>query len=99
LTNAFDDPFNRGTRTIRMNLNRYLKGMIEVMDDNRLARKNSPEGMQAAVAYERRNEDRRKVPSEGFSYISVVGWICRREQCRRQDDKIDLFQTTFWHEE
>jgi hypothetical protein len=36
---------------------------------------------------ERRNgTDRRKAPACGFTYISTVGWICRREQFRREDD-------------
>ena len=35
---------------------------------------------------ERRDQDRRKEPCEGFTYVSTVGWICRREQCRRKDD-------------
>jgi len=35
---------------------------------------------------ERRSEDRRKQPSEGFTRISIVGWICRRERSRRQED-------------
>ena len=30
--------------------------------------------------------DRRKVPACGFTYVSTVGWICRREQFRRKDD-------------
>ncbi len=37
--------------------------------------------------YERRNgTERRKEPSCGFTFISTVGWICRREQFRRKDD-------------
>ena len=35
---------------------------------------------------DRRNNDRRKEPCEGFTYVSMVGWICRREQSRRKDD-------------
>jgi hypothetical protein len=31
-------------------------------------------------------EDRRREPSEGFAYISSVGWIDRRERLRRKDD-------------
>ncbi len=31
-----------------------------------------------------REDDRRKEPCEGFTYISTVGWICRRERFRRQ---------------
>jgi hypothetical protein len=35
---------------------------------------------------ERSTEDRRKQPSEGFTRISTVGWICRREKTRREGD-------------
>ena len=35
---------------------------------------------------DRRNNDRRKEPCEGFTYVSMVGWICRREQTRRKDE-------------
>ena len=38
----------------------------------------------------RRNVERRKDTAEGFSYVSTVGWICRREQCRRKDDPFDF---------
>ena len=38
---------------------------------------------------DRRCIDRRKSPGEGFTYVSTVGWICRREQCRRRDDPFD----------
>jgi hypothetical protein len=38
---------------------------------------------------DKRKTDRRRLPSKGFTYISQVGWICRREQCRRCDDTID----------
>ncbi len=31
-------------------------------------------------------EDRRGEPSAGFTYISLVGWIDRREIHRRKDD-------------
>ena len=31
-------------------------------------------------------EDRRREPGEGFTYISTVGWIDRRERLRRKDD-------------
>ena len=30
--------------------------------------------------------DRRKVMSEGYTYVSCVGWICRREHNRRSID-------------
>ena len=35
---------------------------------------------------DRRDQDRRKDPCEGYTYVSTVGWICRREQSRRKDD-------------
>lgn len=33
---------------------------------------------------DRRKKDRRQKDSEGFTYINVVGWICRREKKRRK---------------
>jgi hypothetical protein len=41
---------------------------------------------QDAGLNDRRNNDRRKEPCEGYTYVSMVGWICRREQSRRKDD-------------
>ncbi|MGD9365075.1 MAG: hypothetical protein PVH87_05220 [Desulfobacteraceae bacterium] len=38
----------------------------------------------------RLREERRKLPSNGFTYISSVGWIDRRERLRRKDDP-DVF--------
>lgn len=35
----------------------------------------------------RRSEDRRTNECEGYTYISTVGWICRREKCRRKNDE------------
>jgi hypothetical protein len=38
--------------------------------------------------FERRDgTDRRRAPACGYTYISTVGWICRREQFRRRDDR------------
>jgi hypothetical protein len=31
--------------------------------------------------------DRRTRKSKGVAYISIVGWICRREQTRRKNDR------------
>jgi hypothetical protein len=31
--------------------------------------------------------DRRTRKSKGSAYISIVGWICRREQARRKNDR------------
>ncbi len=53
--------------------------------------KKSPEIMPKKGERRSKDGDRRKVPSRGFARISVVGWICRREQCRRKDDKLKFF--------
>lgn len=37
---------------------------------------------------ERRQGERREVKSNGYAYITTVGWICRREKCRRNGDKL-----------
>jgi hypothetical protein len=34
----------------------------------------------------RLEKDRRRKPSKGFTYISSVGWIDRREKLRRKND-------------
>ena len=54
----------------------------------------APKDKQPAVAIDHRNGERRKVPAEGFAYISMVGWICRREQCRRRGDHLVCDQPT-----
>lgn len=42
------------------------------------------------VHLENRQEgDRRNEPSKGFTYISTVGWIDRRERRRRRDDPLN----------
>jgi hypothetical protein len=38
----------------------------------------------------RQEHDRRAEPSNGFTYISSVGWIDRRERLRRKDDPLDF---------
>ena len=60
------------------------------MEDNKLTQKKSPKEKKAALR--QRKEDRRKVPSKGYARMPMVGWICRREQCRRSDDKMDWIQ-------
>lgn len=35
---------------------------------------------------ERRGKDRRAKRCEGYIYIDIVGWYCRRAQNRRKDD-------------
>ena len=66
--------------------------MVNVMNDNSAFLKTLDEELQSTAAFRQRTEDRRKVPSMGFAYISVVGWICRREQYRRRDSKMDTYR-------
>lgn len=40
-------------------------------------------------ADDRRDQERRQTESEGFIYIPMVGWYCRRDQTRRSDDTIE----------
>ena len=40
---------------------------------------------QAVHLENQREKDRREEPCEGLTYISTVGWICRREIIRRKD--------------
>jgi hypothetical protein len=35
-----------------------------------------------------RKADRRQNECEGYAYIEMVGWIDRREKCRRDGDRI-----------
>jgi hypothetical protein len=37
----------------------------------------------------RQEQDRRNEPGKGFTYITTVGWIDRREKTRRKDDPFD----------
>jgi hypothetical protein len=41
---------------------------------------------QGTDSNDRRYNDRRKEPCEGFTYVTMVGWICRREKSRRKDE-------------
>ena len=34
-----------------------------------------------------RKGDRRKCAGKGYTYITMVGWMCRREKVRRNQDK------------
>jgi len=42
--------------------------------------------MQSPPDGERRCENRRKDRSEGYTYIPMVGWYCRRERVRRGEE-------------
>lgn len=37
---------------------------------------------------DRRTNERRKAEGDGYTYIPMVGWYCRREESRRDDDTI-----------
>jgi hypothetical protein len=41
----------------------------------------------------RRKGERRTQMSKGYTYISMVGWMDRREKNRRQDDASIFFKT------
>jgi hypothetical protein len=58
------------------------------MTDETMIKKESPKDKRPAVASDHRNKERRTLPAQGFAYISVVGWICRRERCRRRGDRL-----------
>ena len=36
-----------------------------------------------------RKRKRRERECEGYTYIEMVGWIDRREKCRRNDDRFN----------
>lgn len=37
----------------------------------------------------RRHEERRKKSCQGYMYLSMVGWYCRRERCGRKGDSFE----------
>jgi hypothetical protein len=39
----------------------------------------------------RRQCERRQQESEGYTYITMVGWLDRREKIRRRDEELDLW--------
>jgi hypothetical protein len=43
----------------------------------------------AAPEEKRGKEDRRKAKSDGYTYVPIVGWYCRRNQTRRSDDSVE----------
>ena len=56
---------------------------MQEKDDNK---RHLPQFQTDVDAFDRRSIDRRKRVSEGYTYISAVGWICRRERSRRECD-------------
>ena len=60
-----------------------------VMEKNKTNRDSHAEFEQNLAPSDRRFKDRRRERCEGFTYVSTVGWICRREKSRRKDkDKL-----------
>jgi len=43
---------------------------------------------------DRRGKDRRQTECEGFIYIPMVGWYCRRDHARRDGDIEDFEEGT-----
>ena len=43
----------------------------------------------AAEGQNQRKMNRREQECEGYTYIEMVGWIDRREKCRRDDDRLN----------
>jgi hypothetical protein len=56
------------------------------MQDLKPPEKNTVEELPGLNLEQRSGSERRKEPSNGFACITVVGWICRREQARRKED-------------
>ena len=56
------------------------------MEAKELSEEPQSQFQQNTESFDRRIENRRKNHSKGFTYISTVGWICRRENCRRESD-------------
>ncbi|MCP4343308.1 MAG: hypothetical protein GY799_31640 [Desulfobulbaceae bacterium] len=42
-----------------------------------------PRNSRTLSPQERRDKDRRKVLCDGYTYVPMVGWYCRRTQIRR----------------
>ena len=64
---------------VALTLSRY------VMEKNKNHSDSQAEFEPNVAPSNRRFKDRRREPCEGFTYVSTVGWICRREKCRRKD--------------
>lgn len=54
------------------------------MNEIKENKKDAFDSEQAICLKDHREEDRRKEACEGYTYISTVGWICRRERIRRK---------------
>lgn len=59
------------------------------MEKNKTSKDTHVDCHQNMLPSDRRDKDRRREPCEGFTYVSTVGWICRREKSRRKNkDKL-----------
>jgi hypothetical protein len=47
----------------------------------------------AQVCSDHRHGERRQQESEGYVYMSMVGWMDRREKTRREDDVVDIWES------
>lgn len=47
-----------------------------------------PKRQKTAEPSDRRTTDRRKCKGDGYTYIPMVGWYCRRAEKRRDDDEL-----------
>lgn len=56
------------------------------MQEKKFTKKIQTQFKQNIRLFNRRFPDRRREPCKGFTYITTVGWICRREKNRRKDD-------------
>ena len=57
------------------------------MADNRTKDHRYEKETAAAKDPNQRKTNRRERECEGYAYIQTVGWIDRREKCRRNDDR------------
>jgi hypothetical protein len=55
------------------------------MEKNKTIKETHFDCRQNMLPSDRRDKDRRREPCEGFTYVSTVGWICRREKSRRKN--------------
>lgn len=46
----------------------------------------SPKNSSSRDVDNRTTTDRRQIPSEGYVYLNMVGWYCRRAKVRRAND-------------
>jgi hypothetical protein len=79
---------------LRISVFADLCRLVNQMTDNTMIKEDSQKDRRPAVAIDHRNGERRKVPAQGFAYISMVGWICRRERCRRRGERLVADQPT-----